>query len=170
MKYIYKYSFSVGGRRFCCNVRNVCNALAVLPTLPIKNNFPYLENIEYPRGIWISFITRDKEYKEWPLKYINKQKKMVVPQTYDSFNNWYTLNVNKKTSDEIICVGGKGGVSLQCDFKLQATSSIWGSFLVTSTSDKTGDFNSRGFLNPWVLRAIRNVCSVWRTRLYRRYV
>ena len=40
MKYIYKDNFSVGGRRFCCNVRNVCNALAVSPTLPEKIIFP----------------------------------------------------------------------------------------------------------------------------------
>ncbi len=40
MKYIYKYNFSVGGRRFCCNVRNVRNALTVSPTLPEKIIFP----------------------------------------------------------------------------------------------------------------------------------
>ena len=40
MKYIYKDDFSVGGRRFCCNVRNVRNALAVSPTLPEKIIFP----------------------------------------------------------------------------------------------------------------------------------
>ena len=88
MKYIYKDYFSVGGRRFCCNVRNVRNALAVSPTLPEKKIFPICKYRALERYL---NQHRNKGIRNARNSYRNISTDiMVVRRKYDSFNNWHT--------------------------------------------------------------------------------
>ena len=103
----------IGSRRFCCNVRNVRNALVGFYLPYPKKKFPLPDKHNAHDGMLNHFSSTNKECKSDHRK-IYQQRKGLCAQYRILLTIGIPRNVNKKSNGEIICAGRKGGVSLQC--------------------------------------------------------